>query len=120
MQLVVWITTEFVGWHRWSDAPPNRAYLSNVHRHLFKVKVTTLVPDPDRHIEFHDLKDIVDEVIKKMVVPYMTPERASFYSCEQIAIVIAGGLKAQNITAETVSVSEDGECGAEIRTLPIC
>lgn len=116
-ETVVWITTEFEGYHKWPDAPEGRAYLGNMHRHIFKVKVTARVTHEDRQIEFHELKDRVNEVIANHLGWVKTPEGQCAWSCENMAVVIGAKLRTDDIDVETVSVSEDGECGAEIRVL---
>jgi hypothetical protein len=43
------------GFHAWPEAPPNRAYLRDRHRHLFYYELTIPVTHADRQVEFHDL-----------------------------------------------------------------
>lgn len=127
----IWIRTEFVGFHRWINAPLHRLYLSAAHRHLFKIEVRVSVVASDREIEFHDLKNLTDLVIKEKFVPLRKNPFAAeddndevaqgpeiivcTMSCEAIAEKIMNELYDRGIiTVESVSVSEDGECGATV------
>jgi hypothetical protein len=112
----VWCTTEFVGFHRWARAPKELAYLSVWHRHVFKVRVDVSVLTDDRDVEFHTLKVKVDEIIQRAVLPEMKIDAIDRigYSCEQICKLIGHALCGLDIAVTCVSVSEDGECGAEV------
>ena len=43
------------GFHRWKDAEGKRRHLSNLHRHLFKVRMH--FQSSMNRVEFHDLMD---------------------------------------------------------------
>lgn len=96
------------GFHCWPDAPPHRAYLRDAHRHLFHVEVRTKVWHDNREIEFHDLLDSARSAWRERCT---TPLAAS---CEMKARAIAERLHEATSRSYTVTVSEDGECGATI------
>lgn len=106
----VWVTHSFVGFHRWPDAPAHRAYLAQVHRHVFHVRVEVEVRHNDREVEFHDLLDAVKE--------WCAGEQLGPASCEGIAEWLGEKVRqawnADPPRAVTVSVSEDGENGAQL------
>ena len=101
-RIVIWITTSFVGYHRWEDAPNEVAFLRNWHRHVFHVKLAVEVYHGDREQEFFLLKSRVNQYIQK----HLSGQHFSS-SCEGIAddLLTAFG-------ARWVEVSEDGENGA--------
>lgn len=103
----IWVTTRFVGYHVWADAPPGRAYLGARHRHLFGVRVSMPVEHDDREVEFHDVLDQVAAEIGLW-------DRKSLGSCEMMARGLAGKLAGYYGRSVTVSISEDDECGAEV------
>jgi 6-pyruvoyl-tetrahydropterin synthase len=107
MKKTVWITTSFIGYHQWPDAPARRFYLRELHRHKFNVRVAVEVIDSDREVEFHDLKDSVNLVLSEF------PEKLGSQSCEHLALVIYGRLP-KNLNIVEVTVDEDGECGATL------
>jgi hypothetical protein len=108
----VWCTFEKVGFHHWPDAAdilPRRAYLSDRHRHLFKMRITVPVLHDDRDIEFHELRDYAEE---------WWPEGGEMgsMSCEAIAQSLGAHIMdGFHIPWVEVEVSEDGECGASVR-----
>lgn len=113
MTATVWCTFTRVGFHSWptaSEALPNRAYLGDRHRHLFHVTVEVPVLHDDRDVEFHELRDTTDA---------WWPEDGELgsLSCEMIAHQIgAHVLEGWRLPWVIVAVSEDGECGATVRT----
>lgn len=111
------ITTSFVGFHRWPEAPPSVAYLARPHRHLFKVIVECELKE-DRQIEFHILKGWVDELVKGLPTwgPLPPDQDCSIWSCEKMAEFLAEEILniERNTNYISVTVSEDGECGATI------
>lgn len=100
---IVWITTSFIAWHRWKDAPAFADYLRVYHRHVFHVKLGVEIVE-SRQIEFIELKRRVDAHI---YVYYS--QRYFELSCEDIAVNLMDKFK-----AEFVEVSEDGENGARV------
>lgn len=100
----VWITTSFIGWHRWKNAPLiSQQYLKEYHRHVFHVKLGVLV-EASRQVEFIELKDYINEYIKQAWSNQYFDD-----SCEVIAHRLFG-----MFDAEFVEVSEDGENGARV------
>ena len=104
MKTVVWITTQFVGYHRWKDAPDQVAFLRNEHRHIFHVKLGVRVDHDNRAVEFFMLKEEVNKHLKLHF-----EGRRFELSCEQIAAKLLS-----YFSAEFVEVSEDGENGATV------
>ena len=113
--LAATITVRFTqsGYHRWDQAPRSRAYLRQRHRHLFHVSVTTPVRHLNRELEFHDLIDAATQELRM----FCDSRRGETYnfgnrSCEDIASGLATRLRDVYDRSFTVSVFEDGECGA--------
>ena len=98
------ISTEFVGFHRWPDAPEHVSYLSSLHRHVFKVKIGVKVTHDNRDVEFITLKETVDYWIRENTFP-------QHFSCEMMCDAIAEFLS-NEFDVAFVEVSEDGENGA--------
>jgi hypothetical protein len=107
----LWITSSFIGFHQWPDAPKVVAYLRNLHRHVFGVKVTVQVTHSDRQVEFHLLKAFMDSYIGSDILPML--RKSPSMSCEQLAEAIGLALHHNNYAIVSVQVDEDGECGAE-------
>lgn len=100
------------GWHQWPGAPEHRRYLANEHRHLFSVEVSTWVNHDDREIEFHDLRD---DSMAAFRANYKHGESLGDRSCEMIARTMGRTLAHKHRgRVFTVSVWEDGECGASV------
>lgn len=112
MKKAIWVRTFFRGFHRWPDAPEQVAFLRNLHRHCFGVKVQIWVTGSDREVEFFILQSEVDFVTVKQLGPALkgTPSM----SCEMMAEYIAEKLKAKNYHVHFVEVDEDGENGARV------
>jgi hypothetical protein len=108
----VWIRFRQPGFHNWPGGPD---YLMHKHRHLFHVTVAAEAPvDDQRSIEFHELLEQSKHVFMDIAM------RGTMYdfgdmSCESIAQFMALRLCRAYQTVMTVSVSEDGECGATVR-----
>ena len=105
LQTTIWVRTSFIGFHYWEGAPEEVEYLRSPHRHLFKVVLEVPVSHDNRQTEFHQLKSQLDTFLQDSFTAHVVP-----YSCEQIAkqVQLVFG-------ASSVSVSEDGECGATVR-----
>lgn len=112
----VWVTTSFVGFHFWPDAPLARGYLRAPHRHRFGVRVEVPVDHDDREMEFHDLLDAVHFQVQQLApVNELTGvSHCGGYSCEMMAERIAQNLRENFDRPVTVTVDEDGECGATV------
>ena len=99
MKTTIWITTEFEASHRW---PRASNYLKYEHRHLFKVKAWFAVTHLDRDIEFLEMKSKVTSFLKNKTF-------SGTESCEMFCQMLLNEFP----TMIKVSVSEDGENGAE-------
>ena len=101
--------TSFIGYHCWPEAPKHRAYLANLHRHEFCVRVAIDVTHDDREIEFHDLYDKVKGICG-MLARETSPHKKARMSCEMMSdsiireLCISYGFERRF----TVQVGEDG------------
>lgn len=106
----IWITTQFVGFHKWPDAPDEVAYLRDYHRHRFGVKVAIVVKHSNRDVEFltfkRQLENYIDSTFK---------DKYFEYSCEHIAEMICKFISTVLLHIVLyVNVDEDGENGASV------
>ena len=110
------VTAQHHGVHRWRDAPDNRYYLRDYHRHLFKATATAQVVHGDRHIEFHNLQDELGFHLRSVL------SQPVEMSCEDIAEQVFIRLVEAFPSVISCTVSEDGEnegtvwrrtCGAD-------
>lgn len=112
MKSMIWITFKMPGIHCWPTAPEHRDYLRQPHRHLFGVKVATAVDHDDREIEFHDLLDQAKAIFADgLEGPDALPIGRS---CETMARRLGVYLSHAHKRLFTVTVDEDGECGATV------
>lgn len=102
----IFVRFQVEGWHKWPDATQGRAYLSSKHRHLFHIKASCAVTHDNREIEFHDLMDFCKAEFGQGDFGAM--------SCETLAKRLATACCEQFHRRFTVTVSEDGECGATV------
>jgi hypothetical protein len=108
---MIWVTFQRKGLHRYPQAATEEnlrdvSYLGNVHRHLFKFKVTIEVNHSDREIEFHQFLNQLEQAYDTKVLDL------DYKSCEMIAdelSVLIG--KEYSNRKLIIEVSEDGECG---------
>jgi len=107
VEKIVYIQTQFEGFHRWVDAPIDVAFLRNTHRHIFHVEVGVAVKGSNREVEFFLFKRKVDAFIKEKW-------EGQFFesSCEMIAEELL-----HTFDAEWVDVSEDKENGAFVAAI---
>lgn len=114
----IFVTLEFVGFHRWPDAPPEVDYLASRHRHLFKVRVDIGVDNNDRAIEYHIFKRQLEQAvyIDSRVVDGTSELEFGAMSCEAIAERLLIDIKELYPSQDyyRVEVSEDGENGSSI------
>jgi len=107
----IWVKTSFTGFHCWPEAQEDIAYLRDLHRHNFGVRVEFDVTHSDREVEFHQLlKQLNEEILPKVKFRLEAEPRMS---CEDMALLIASNLPSKNMIS--VSVDEDNECGAIVR-----
>lgn len=103
----VWATFQFPGHHYWPDPPPQFAYLGNIHRHMFHVRIEVAVTHDNRYVEFIELRNRLYNYCLD------TYSHAVFtFSCEQLAEQIADVARDAGYIVVSASVSEDGENGA--------
>ena len=107
MPAAVWVSTTFVGVHRWKNAPDQVGFLRDWHRHVFHVKLAVSVVGLDREVEFLQLKEKVNIHLAR------TYRERFELSCEMIALDLV-----REFRAKWVEVSEDGENGAIVEGLP--
>lgn len=109
------VSTQFIGYHRWSSAPKEVSFLQNLHRHVFHVKV--------RIEQFHAERDVEYLMFQRALNEYVRAHRfAETASCETMAEEILTWVTLTYGTGENylrsrrcaVTVSEDGENGAVV------
>lgn len=116
----IFVTFQAPGFHRWPDASGAREYLKHRHRHLFHVRVDMDVDHDEREVEFHDLADFCRQTFINMggSVRYGAGEYDD-RSCETLARTLGDHVQDRwPSRALSVSVSEDGECGAILHFAP--
>lgn len=109
MRCELFVRFEREGFHRWPAAPDHRAYLRARHRHIFHIEVRMpAAVNDDREVEYHDLLDDARRT--------WGSDRSDLgmMSCETLAAALARSLSLLYGRPTTVSVSEDGECGATV------
>lgn len=108
--LSIWVTFSFEGFHAFPVAPSDVAYLRDVHRHLFKVRVEIEVRHDEREIEFH-------QFLRYCRYPYRAGStECNNQSCETLARELGTYIQQAYPGRElAVEVSEDGECGSIVR-----
>lgn len=112
MSVVKEVSVKFTreGVHQWLDAPRHRDYLARPHRHLFHVKVTTIVIHSEREVEFHDLLEFSRGSFT--VYPTWSCEKAAEHLCDCVKRWLP------NDRMVRVECWEDGECGASVTYQP--
>jgi hypothetical protein len=102
---MIWITTDFIGYHCYPNAPVVVSYLQSIHRHKFGVKVWIEIFTNERDLEFHMFKHFVDTCL--------TQSNQNSLSCESISDNLATQISSQYPNREVfISIDEDGECGS--------
>jgi ribosomal protein L31E len=103
---MIWITTQFEGFHKYPKAPETVEFLRKLHRHIFHVKVWIDVKHNDRELEFILFKRFVDKIIKKTNLHIDS-------SCEMMCDILYNNIIQRYPKREVrIEVSEDGENGA--------
>jgi 6-pyruvoyl-tetrahydropterin synthase len=101
------ITTRFSAIHRWPDCPIEEvSYLRNPHRHEFHVTVKAEVNHDNRHVEFIQLKNKINQFLRKN----WEEKDLGRMSCEMMCTKLRQEFPILNY----VCVMEDGENGAEL------
>lgn len=103
--------------HCWPEASGHRAYLAQPHLHDFSIVARARVAHGDRDIEFHDLRDKVQAVVRSFC-SYRRGSSANgsvVYdlgrkSCEDVA----EGVLLYVPEVHSVTVMEDESCGATV------
>ncbi len=111
----LWVTGQFVGYHKWPDAPAEVGFLRHLHRHLFKVKLSIFVSHDNRQEEFFIVQDSLIHYLRETFEHGFDVESTT--SCEQMARRIAAHFLALDYKVRSVEVSEDGENGATVHLL---
>lgn len=108
----IFVTTEFIQFHRWTDAPPTRFYLSSLHRHLFQVRLEISVVHDDRELEYHTVLDQLNAFIHDELIVNWNVN----WSCEAIATRVVYWISElyPDRSLYACTVSEDGENGSTV------
>lgn len=120
-EAVIFVRFEITGIHCWPDAQGTRKYLASPHRHQFHFKVETRVKHNDREIEFHDLINAAKWYVVTAVGGMSSQHDCVEFdnaSCEMIAEQLGCHLCLKYARPFTITVSEDGECGATVSSFP--
>jgi hypothetical protein len=114
MESRISVKNDFIGYHRYSNAPQDVVFLRYMHRHHFIVTTTIEVKHNNREIEFFELQSKIEIYVKKVYPDVKDTGVLSgllFNSCEDLAKTIIEYLDGlypnRYISCE---VSEDGEC----------
>lgn len=107
----IFVSTQFVGFHQWAEAPDEVGYLRDLHRHVFHVKVDVQVRHNDRELEYH----MVLKGLGFFIVELMDRWKSG-WSCEDIAQKIMGWVMGTYPDRDhyRVTVAEDGENGSTL------
>lgn len=108
---------DYVGYHKWKDAPDQVAFLKNLHRHKFYGTATIEVTHDDRELEFFMvLNEIETEIMPFMYLSCEKVKGTPISSCEQQAEYVLKGLKRiyGEDRAYQVEISEDNENSAVV------
>jgi hypothetical protein len=110
------VTFSVVGFHNWPQAPDKLAYLRDLHRHDFHIKVEW-PQATDRGIEFHEMlyfcRRVMDQVGTHTGMLTVDGRDFGAKSCETIARELAGTVREHfDLDWTMAEVSEDGIVGA--------
>jgi len=104
----IWVTLEEAGFHSYETAPGEVDFLRNRHRHLFKIKVWLEVFNMERDIEFIIFKNFLDIFKIEVFLKYDG-------SCEEYCDIFYKEINKKYPNRDVkISISEDGENGAEV------
>ncbi len=105
----IWIKTNYIGFHRWKEAPEECKYLRDLHRHTFNVKVWLEVKHNERDVEFYTFKKQINTLLTH---PFMHQHSSSCEMyCDALHHLIQEELKIKDREIR-ISIDEDGEAGA--------
>ena len=109
MKRSIIVTWTQEGFHCWPEAPTNRSYLADQHRHQFHYRAGVEVEHNDREVEFHDMLDELRACTQAVGT------QLGRVSCEDLAQIVLTAIEAawpgRNRWCE---VFEDGEVGARL------
>ena len=100
------VGTSMPGFHCWPGAPDHRSYLRVKHQHTFLFKIFVPVVEADREMEFHDLREKLEIILKTMFPTGDFGHR----SCEMIAIELLQKIP----EARAAWVAEDPNHGSTV------
>lgn len=100
------VTTTFVGFHCWPDAPDEVSYLRQLHRHVFTAKVEFAVKHNGRQREFHIEKNRLEAALLGMPKNNDVTNWSCEAWAESLLLILA---------ADAVEVWEDMENGARVQ-----
>ena len=113
------VKNEFKGYHKYSSAPEDVAFLRSIHRHTFYVETIVEVRHLDRELEFFQLQEQIRLFVTRTYYSKNCKETESFirgitiHSCEKLAEDIALFINEQFPGRYVkVEVSEDKECSS--------
>lgn len=106
----IFVNTSINALHRWDGAKGRREYLSHPHLHKFNIQAWAKVSHSDRDIEFHDLRDMVDEALIDIATDRDGVLDFGGASCEDIGNMLLDRVP----ELDEVLVMEDDECGAKV------
>jgi hypothetical protein len=112
MRKEIFITTSFIGYHCWPEAPEAVKFLRNLHRHIFRVRLGFLVVDSDRELEFFLVKAQADHFIKEGLLLELAHK--PYFSCEMMAEYLIKCFQNVRYAILWAEVDEDGENGARV------
>lgn len=117
MKTYIKIKTNFVGMHKWDNAPEEVSFLRNLHRHIFNVNVKIEVLHNDRELEYFMFKKTVDNYICHNIIPKLWKDPRM--SCEMMAEPIVNWIINTYAGREIeVEVNEDNENGSIVTHIP--
>jgi hypothetical protein len=110
-QTALKVRYQFVGTHRWPDAPEDVGFLRYDHRHTFHVTVSLLVQHLNRQVEFFQFQKRIAQALAEAFLLKGDAYNLNACSCEMVALELLEALQPE---ASSVIVEEDGENGAEV------
>lgn len=132
-QSKILVCIDVPGFHYWEEPTKESVrFLSNLHRHIFKISAKIEVFDDDRELEFFlcasKLRQFVDEISekfcndRKFLIEQFKEHGVYFggMSCEQIAKHLIDSIVSEYGPREVeVTVSEDGENAGIVKFVPM-